>query len=102
MIYQVVNIKNIRFKTSALRSDLCDYSGAYIFVKGTITVTGTNNDNRRKKITFMNNTTFRSCISKITNTLVGNVDDLGIVMAMCNLLEYSDNCSMKSESLWNF
>ena len=48
----MVNIKNIRFKTSALRSDLCDYSGAYIFVKGTITVTGTNNDNRRKKNNF--------------------------------------------------
>ena len=52
MIYSVVNIKNIRFKTSALRSDLCDYSNAYIFVKGTITVTGTNNDNRRKKGNF--------------------------------------------------
>ena len=35
-----------------LRSDLCDYSNAYIFVKGTITVTGTNNDNRRKKGNF--------------------------------------------------
>ena len=25
--------KNIRFKTSMLRSDLCDYSDVYIFVK---------------------------------------------------------------------
>ena len=31
--------KQIRFKTSILRSDLCDYSDAYIVVKGTITVT---------------------------------------------------------------
>ena len=31
--------KQIRFKTSMLRSDLCDYSDAYIVVKGTITVT---------------------------------------------------------------
>ena len=35
--------KNIRFKTSMLRSDLCDYSDAYIVVKGTITVEGDNN-----------------------------------------------------------
>ena len=31
--------KQIRFKKSMLRSDLCDYSDAYIVVKGTITVT---------------------------------------------------------------
>ena len=31
--------KQIRFKTSMLRSDLCDFSDAYIVVKGTITVT---------------------------------------------------------------
>ena len=31
--------KSIRFKTPMLRSDLCDYSNAYILVKGTITVT---------------------------------------------------------------
>ena len=30
--------KNIRFKTSMLRSDLCDYCHAYIFVKGRRTV----------------------------------------------------------------
>ena len=38
--------KSIRFKTPMLRSSLCDYSDAYILVKGTITVTapGVNND----------------------------------------------------------
>ena len=35
--------KQIRFKTSMLRSDLSDFSDAYTVVKGTITVTGTNN-----------------------------------------------------------
>ena len=41
MIYQAVNIffsKNKRFKTPVLRSDLCDYSDAYIVVKDSITV----------------------------------------------------------------
>ena len=42
--------KQIRFKTSMLRSDLCDYSDAYIVVKGDITVEGANN--RDKKQTF--------------------------------------------------
>ena len=99
----MVNIKNRSSKTSVLRSDLCHYSDAYIFVKGTITVTGTNNDKRRKKkVTFKNNTTFQLCISKINNTFIGNVHDLDIATAMCNLLEYSDNYSMTSETLWNF
>ena len=33
--------KQIRFKKSMLRSDLCDFSDAYIVVKGKITVRGT-------------------------------------------------------------
>ena len=49
MIYQAVKVYklDIRFKTSMLRSGLCDYSNAYIFVKGIISVTGTNGENRR-------------------------------------------------------
>ena len=39
--------KNIRFNMSMLRSNLCDYSDAYIFVKGTITVEG-DNDAKKK------------------------------------------------------
>ena len=41
--------KQIRFKTSMLRSDLCDYSDAYIVVKGNITVEGANNGDRKKQ-----------------------------------------------------
>ena len=40
--------KEIRIKTSMLRSDLCDYSDAYIVVKGTITVTDSDNAKRNK------------------------------------------------------
>ena len=95
--------KNIRFKTPMLRSDLCDYSDAYIAVKGRISVTGTNNANRRNKtLTFKNNVSFRSCISKISNTYVDNVEDLDIVVPVYNLLEYSDNYSMTSRSLLNY
>ena len=77
--------KNIRFNASMLRSDLCDYSNADIVVKGTISVTGTNNANRRnKKLIFKNNTPFRSCITKINNTFVDNAEDLDIVMPVYN------------------
>ena len=45
--------KTVRFKTSMFRSDLCDYSDAYIAVKGRISVTNTNAANERnKKLTF--------------------------------------------------
>ena len=64
MIYQAVNIlttKNIRFKTSMLRSDLCGYSDAYIAVKRRIRVRDTNDTNRiNKKLTFKNNPPFTS------------------------------------------
>ena len=83
--------KEIRIKTSMLRSDLCDYSDAYIVVKGTITVTDPNNANYDKKLAFKNNAPFTSCISKINNTLIDNAEDLDIVMARYNLLEYSKN-----------
>ena len=86
-----------------LRSDLCDYSDAYIVVKGTITVEGDNNANKRnKKLTFKNSAPFRSCISEINNTFIDNAEDLDIGMPMYNLLEYSNNYSMTSGSLWNY
>ena len=86
-----------------LRSDLCDYSDAYIVVKGITSTKGTNNVNRRnKKLTFKNNAPFRSCISKINNTFIDNAEDLDIVMSMYNLLKYSGNYFMTSGSLWNY
>ena len=68
-----------------LRSDLCDYSGAYI-VKGTITVASTNIVNKRNiKLAFKNSTSFRSCTSRINNTFVDHAEDLDIIMPMHNL-----------------
>ena len=93
----------IRFKTSMLRSDLCDYSDAYVWVKGTITVTNPNdNANFKKELTLKNNAPFISCISKINGQLVENAEDLDIVMPMYNLLEYSKNYEKTSGSLFNY
>ena len=72
----------IRFKTSMLRSDLCDFSNVYIVVKRTITVTNPDNNAYDKKLVFKNNAQFVSCISKINNTLIDNAEDLDVVMPM--------------------
>ena len=95
--------KPIRFKTSMLRSDLWDYSDAYVWVKGKIIVTNENeNANFNKELTLKNNAPFISCISKIYGELVENVDDLDIVMPMYNMLEYSKNYEKTSGSLFNY
>ena len=70
------------------RSDLCDYSDAFIVVKGRINVRATaNTDIDQKDAAFKNNASFRSCITKINSTLIDNAEDLDIVMPMYNLLE---------------
>ena len=73
--------KQIKFKTSMLRSSLCDYSDAYILVKGNITVNSTvaadaaaNNTN--KKVIFRNCAPFTSCICKINNTHIDNAEHI--------------------------
>ena len=83
-----------------LRSDLCDCNDAYVIVKGVITVQGTNTNNQpHKNLAFKNNDPFRLCISKLHSTVIDNTVDLDIVMPIYNLLEYSKNYSMTSESL---
>ena len=90
-----------------LRSDLCDYSDAYILVIGTITVTantGVNNirDKKDRKLILKNNAPFVSCITRINNELIEYADDLDIVMHMYNLLEYSKNYRKTIGSLCNY
>ena len=99
--------KQIKFKTSILRSSLCDYSNAYILVKGSILVNNTagvgdDANNTGKKALFKNCAPFTDCISKINNTQVDNAKDIDIVMPMYNLIEYSDNYSKTSGSLWQY
>ena len=65
--------KQIRFKTAMLRSSLCDYSDAYILVKGNITVNsaaaaGAAANNTDEEVVFKNCAPFANCISKINNT----------------------------------
>ena len=56
--------KSIRFKNPMLRSNLCDYSDAYILVNGTITVTGNHpRDRHNRPLILKNNAPFISCIT---------------------------------------
>ena len=97
----------INFKTSMLRSSLYDYHDAYILVKGNIlgnntAAAGADANNTNKKVLFKNWAQFTDCISKINNTQVDNAKDIDIVMPMYNLIEYSDNYSKTSGSLWQY
>ena len=95
--------KPIRFKTSMLRYDLCDYSDAYVWVKGTIIVTNPNNNaNFDRRLTLKNNAPFILCVSKINGELVENAEDVDIVIPIYNLLEYSKNYEKSSGSLFNY
>ena len=106
---QEVNILIARskLKTSILKSNLCDYSDAYVYVIGTASVNntaaaGADANNTNKKVIFKNCAPFTNCISEINNTQVDNANDLDIVMARYNLIEYSDNYSKTSGSLWQY
>ena len=89
-----------------LKSSLCDYNDVYILVKGTVTVSNTRTaaaaNNKNNKVIFQNCAPFTNCISEINNTQIDNAKDIDIVMPMYNLIEYSDNYSKTSGSLWQY
>ena len=98
----------IKFKTSMLRSSLCNYSDAYILVSGTTTISGKGADDAAKKldeihkrVLFKTCAPFTDCISEINNTQIDNTKYIDVVMSMYNLTEYSDN-SKTSGRLWHY
>ena len=100
---------DIRFKTTMLRSNLCYYADSYILVRGTTTITGAGDDAAARRtdeinkgVTFKNCAPFIKCISRINDTDIDNAHDIDIVMPMYNLIEYSDNYSKTSGSLWQY
>ena len=98
--------RQTNFKTSVLRSSLCDYSDAYILVKGNISVNdiaaeGAAANNTNEKVIFKNCAPFTKCINKIDNIDIDNAQDIDIIMLM-NDLEYSDNYSKISGGLWQY
>ena len=89
----------VKFLTSSLESSLCDYSDAYILVTGNITATP---NNAVTQVVFKNCAPFEKCRTEINETFVDEADIINITMPMYNLIEYSDNYSDTSGSLWQF
>ena len=81
----------IKFKTTMLKSSLCDHTEAHILTKGKITITGGDDaatrqqDERDKGVTFKNCAPFTNCNSEINNTQIENCKDIDIIMPLYNL-----------------
>ena len=84
--------------TRSIESSFCDYSGVYILVTGSITATS---NNTATQVIFKNCTPFEKR-TEIKETFIDEADLINITMPMYNLIEYSDNHSDTSGSLWQF
>ena len=118
--------KEIRIKTSMLRSDLCDFSDVYIVAKGNITVTkktftaddfedpnntaanvtATNNANNntfgQKKLLFKNNAPLINCITKI-NGIKLIMQKTWMQLCQCTInLNTVKIIKKTTGSLWNY
>ena len=88
----------IKFETETIKSSFCDYSDAFILVTWNITVAANNNTD----VAFKNCAPFSTCTTKINDVFVDEANHIYIAMPMYNLIEYSDNYSDTSGSLWQF
>ena len=89
----------IKFETKVIKSNLCGYSYAYILVTGDMTAADGNADTR---VGFEHCAPLTKCITHINNEHVDGAENLDITMPTYNLIEYHDNYSDTSGSLWQF
>ena len=99
----------IKFKTSMIKSNLCNYNDAYIPFSRPITISGDREDDaakladeRNKEVIFKICAPFTDCISEINNTQIDNAKDIDVLVPICNFIKYSDNYLKKSELLWQY
>ena len=97
----------IKFKTTMLKSSLCDYSDAYILVKGTVIVDNTaaadaDANNTNKKVIFKNCSVFTKCVTELNNVQLDNARNIDIIASMYNLVEHSSGYERTSRSLWQY
>ena len=90
--------EEIKFLTRSIESSLCNYSDAYISVTGDIRAT----PNSATQVIFKNCAPFEKCRTEINETFIDKAEYINITMPMYNLIEYSDNYSDTSGSLWQF
>ena len=89
---------SIKFETESIKSSLCDYSDAFILVTGYITLTANNN----LHVAFKTSAPFSTRKTEINDVFIDEANHIYIAMPMYNLIEYSDNYSDTSGSLWRF
>ena len=88
----------IKFESETIKSSLCDYSDGFILVTGNITVAADDNTD----VAFKNWAPFSTGTTKINDIFADEANHIYIAMPMYNLIEYSNKCSDKSGSLWQF
>ena len=64
--------------------------------------TGATTSNTNKNMKLEKCSPFTDCMSEINNTQVDNVNNIDLIMSRYNLIQYSDNCSKTSGSLWKY
>ena len=97
--YDEGNDKGVKIDAEVVKPFLCDYADAYILVTGDITVEGGDDDT---KFAFKNCHPFTKSVIHLNDEYVEDSDNLDIIMNMCNLIEYSDNYSDFTASLYHF
>ena len=93
------NDDTVKIDTDVVKPFLCDYADAYISVTGNITVEGVDNNT---KAAFKNYYPFIKGKINLNNTHVDESDNLDLIMNMYFLMEYSDNYSDSTASLYKF
>ena len=93
------NDSTIKFETKVIKSNLCDYSDAYILVTGEIKVTNIAADTN---VAFKNCAPFTRCVTHINDEHVETAENLDIIMPMYNLIEHSDNYADSVGCLYQF
>ena len=87
-----------------LKSGLWNFSDAYILVNGKISVTvlAAGRGNKNKEVIFKNCSPFTDWIRETNNTKIDHAKEIDVVMPVYSLIEYSDNFSKASGSLWQY
>ena len=78
------------FLTRSIEASFCDYSDAYILIRGNINIT--NGDNNTK-VAFKNCSPFEKCRTEVNEIFTDKPEHVNFTMPMYNLIEYSDNYS---------
>ena len=93
------NDATIKFETKVIKTNLCDYSDAYILMTGDIKVADVA---AYTNVAFKNCAPFTRCVAHKNDEHVETAENLDIIMPMHNLIEYSDKYADSSGSLYQF